>query len=209
VGETPGSTRLAFTERVPLSLLDAFEHVRDGRDVTVTYWLRCRADAIEMDERREPTGIRPPYVLSEQSHQQLTGEDWRRVLEQAGFFAPRVLDVRVRDRVDLVALARAEQALVSAREALARGDHAEAVRLCRIALEDVRRDMTDSGVEAVGTTLRGRYRGYVDALLRVAHPAAHADSTQAGEAVRYTRADALFLIESTAAIIVRAARERW
>jgi len=173
--------------------LEAIENVRNGGDITfnITFFPTL---ADQSGQLRQTTA-QGAFVANQST--------WAAVLEQMDYRKVMLLELPVPDAVQFPELAAAARSLAQAQQAMARGDHREAVGLCRDVLEEMMLALKDDDlIDFTGTREMDKAKRL--RLLRRAarvftHPARHKD--QVAVAFEWDRIDAASTISMVAALM--------
>jgi hypothetical protein len=183
--------------------LKALEDVRRGQDFLLD--LALHVHVVNRAPQR-PQGDDVFVKVNENLSQNVTQSEWIRVLRETGYADRLLLEVPV----IASPINSATKYLGSAQEAIFRGEYRQAVALCRQALgaagdlESVNMKFSDADAVkkmlAEQWTLSNRFRIVQCALYQFTNPAAHGE-----DPANFTRADALYTLSLTAALLQRLA----
>lgn len=200
-------TQVTFLKDLLPVQLDAVEQARSGGGLRMELRVRCT-----IHDPAEPY----PSGTSKTVYKEIPASVWIDALRQMGYLDVRVLEIPLQPGIDGEPLLRAETRLQEARQALLQGDYDGVAVACRKAVDEVIDELGKAGFrhdpKSIDFSKPGRYVAMAVALRRLADPSAHADASQleaGAEPTRYSRPDALFLIETTTSLLARAARSPW
>jgi hypothetical protein len=173
--------------------LEAIENVRNGGDITfnITFF----PTLVDQSGQLRQTTSQAAFVANQST--------WATVLEQMDYRKTMLLELPVPDGAQFPELAAAARSLAQAQQAMARGDHREAVGLCRDVLEDMMLALKDDDIiDFTGTKEMDKAKRL--RLLRRAarvftHPARHKD--EVAVAFEWNRVDAASTITLVAALL--------